>query len=110
MQRKVKKLTTMLLGAQLFLAPSAAHAQAMEANPAVQPTVAPVVAPAVQPTVAPQVAPMVQPTVAPWINPAITIAPEAHLPFSNSSFEVGLAGKPTIQPVIGLPLPGQLKA
>ena len=102
-----KKIWTMLLGAQIVLAPAPA-AQAAQVAPAVQPVLAPHVAPEAQPQVAPQVAPEVAPAVGPQVAPTVTVAPEANLPFSNPNFEA--AAYPTIMPVVRIPLPGHINA
>ena len=115
----MRKLMTLLFGAQLLLVPGYAYAQGVEADPAIQPSVAPevaptvapevapTVAPEVAPTVAPGVAPSVAPTVAPGVAPAVTIAPEVHMPLSDASLQASAHGAPTIVRIIGLPLGGR---
>jgi len=94
-----RKLWSMLVGAHLAIVPlGAAHADAVQIAPTVQPTVAPQVAPTVAPQIAPQVAPSAQPDV----------ASEANLPFSNWSFEA-LRTFPNVLPVVRLPLPGTIR-
>jgi hypothetical protein len=115
----MRKIWTMLLGAQIILTPAQA-AHAVQVAPAVQPVVAPHIAPEVQPTVAhvtpavqpviqPQIAPEVKPTVGPQVAPTVTVAPEANLPLSNSNFEAAGGTRPTIMPVVQIPLPGTIR-
>lgn len=109
------KLMTLLLGAQVLLAPAHAYGEVVGADPTIQPNVAPEVAPAVGPSVAPQVAPevgpavgpSVAPRVAPEVAPTVTIAPEADFPLSDATVQ-GAAGRPTIMPIIGLPLAARI--
>lgn len=115
----MRKIWTLLLGAPIILVPAQA-AQAVQIAPTVQPVVAPHIAPEAQPTIAPdaspavqpavqpQVAPEVGPVVGPQVAPTVTVTPEANLPFSNSNFEAAAGLRPSIMPVVRIPLPGQI--